>query len=437
MQRLFYAVVLFIALACPSMVWAEGTQFNGNCSRFTWFQNIETDLAGYKIYDRSSQSVSHTLKATLGQSIGSATCLSLQFNAGQHYTAISAFDTSGNESPLTPDIPFVIVYSNIVQDLTVTAVTTTTLTLQFTEVDGGLGAPASYDVRFAVGALAWGTAASVSAGTCSTPVAGTAIGALKSCTITGLTDATNYQVQLVPFRGTLLVDAVFSPLSNVASATTGGSVPGATNRLELVLDNFDVPPSTDHVLYDPPWMSNYTGSNNLSSLSGNVSQAAVNQAAVAVYRSSSIAFPPDQWAEMRIDVWPASLQTLQVGLRWATTPATSGYTCLARENGTYTSAIRIYTSLGNSNTMVSENATTWATTDTFRCEVHTQADGELIEMYRNADVSPLLSYLDTAHTYTSGQPGIIVNSATAAGDNWRAGYFAPVASTDACGCDQH
>ena len=58
-------------------------------------------------------------------------------------------------------------------------------------------------------------------------------------------------------------------------------------------------------------------------------------------------------------------------------------------------------------------------------------------MYRNADVSPLLSYLDTANTYVSGQPGIIVNNATGAGDNWNAGSFAPAAGADACGCDQH
>jgi len=434
--RLLMLMAVWLAGTAGQAV-AEGTQYNGTCASIAWQANIETDLAGYYLYDRTTTALPKTRIKTYGTQITSATCASLGLNPGQHYLSLTAFDASGNESPATVEIPFVIVVANIVQDLTVTAVTTTSLTLQFTEVDGGLGAPASYDVRFSVSPISWGSAGSVTAGTCSTPVAGTTIGALKSCTITGLTNTTNYQAQLVPFRGTLGVDAVFAPLSNVVSATTGGGVPVGTDRLQLVLDSFDLTPGTDYALTNPPWMSNYAGSNNLSSISGNVSQAATNQAAVAVYSASSIAFPPDQWAEMRIDLWPASLQTLQVGLRWTNTPTTTGYTCLARRNGTYTSAIRIYTGLGNSSTMVSENATTWATTDTFRCEVHTQAGGELIEMYRNADVSPLLSYLDTANTYTSGQPGIIVNNATAAGDNWNAGSFAPAASADACGCDQH
>ena len=114
----------------------------------------------------------------------------------------------------------------------------------------------------------------------------------------------------------------------------------------------------------------------------------------------------------------------------------TGYTCLVRRNGTYTSAIRLYTGAGNNTTLVTENATTWALNDTFRCEVHTTAGGELIEMYRNTDVSPLISYLDAANTYSSGQPGIVVNNATGAGDSWNAGYFAPTASSYTCGCDQ-
>src|SRR5439155_36086 len=93
--------------------------------------------------------------------------------------------------------------------------------LSFTEVDDGTGQPASYDVRYAVGALSWGSAPGVTSGTCATPVVGSAIGAQRSCTVLGLTPATGYQFQLIPFRGTLnMGTAVFGSVSNVASGTT-------------------------------------------------------------------------------------------------------------------------------------------------------------------------------------------------------------------------
>jgi len=110
-----------------------------------------------------------------------------------------------------------------VSDLTVIGTTDSSVTLAFTEVSDGAGAPASYDVRAAVGPLSWGSATSVTRGTCATPMTGGAIGARRTCTVLGLAAATGYQFQLVAFRGTLNVNAVFGVLSNVASGTTAGS----------------------------------------------------------------------------------------------------------------------------------------------------------------------------------------------------------------------
>ena len=110
-----------------------------------------------------------------------------------------------------------------VTDLAVTGVTTNGLTLAFTEVNDGTGQPAKYDFRYAVGAIAFGTATDVAQGTCVRPVTGTSIGARRTCTILGLTSGTGYQVQLVSYRGTLDSNAVFGPLSNVASGTTAAS----------------------------------------------------------------------------------------------------------------------------------------------------------------------------------------------------------------------
>src|SRR2546429_13709 len=80
-----------------------------------------------------------------------------------------------------------------VGNLAVAAVTDSSVTLRFTEVDGGTGTPANYDIRYATGGtLSWGAnTTSVSRGTCATPV-GTAIGASRTCTVLGLVASTTY-----------------------------------------------------------------------------------------------------------------------------------------------------------------------------------------------------------------------------------------------------
>ncbi len=141
----------------------------------------------------------------------------------------------------------VIVNPGTVTDLAVVGVADTGVTLAFTEVNDGTGLPASYNVRYQVGTITWGsTATSVTRGTCASPLAGTAIGAKRTCTVLGLTPATAYQVQLVAFRGTLNLNAVFGGLSNITGATTApsttstdsGPQPGPTSTI-LMQDGFE------------------------------------------------------------------------------------------------------------------------------------------------------------------------------------------------------
>ena len=120
---------------------------------------------------------------------------------------------------------FAVSPAGTISDLSVSAVASTSVTLSFTQVDDGTGQPASYDVRYAVSPISWGSAPSVTSGTCTTPVAGTAIGSNMTCTVLGLSPSTKYDFQLVPFRGTLNVNAVLGSLSNVASAVTTGALP--------------------------------------------------------------------------------------------------------------------------------------------------------------------------------------------------------------------
>ena len=123
--------------------------------------------------------------------------------------------TAANGTPAKP---------GTVSDLSVEGVTDTSATLSFIEVADGAGSPARYEVRFALAPIAWGSAASVTRGSCAVPLIGTTIGAKRTCQVLGLSTSTSYQFQLVAFRGTLNVDAVFGDLSNVASATTAARI---------------------------------------------------------------------------------------------------------------------------------------------------------------------------------------------------------------------
>ncbi|HMG70681.1 MAG TPA: fibronectin type III domain-containing protein, partial [Gemmatimonadaceae bacterium] len=112
-----------------------------------------------------------------------------------------------------------------VTDLQASVNGSTSVTLSFTQVDDGTGQPAKYNVRYAVAPISWGTAASITSGTCTSPFTGTATAGQLSCTVLGLTPATNYNFQLVAFRGTMMLNAVYGGLSTVVSATTTSSAP--------------------------------------------------------------------------------------------------------------------------------------------------------------------------------------------------------------------
>lgn len=107
-----------------------------------------------------------------------------------------------------------------ISDLGVSAIASTSVVLSFTEVDDGTGQAANYDLRYAVAPISWGSASSTSSGTCATPIPGTGVGNARTCSILGLAPATNYQFQIVAFRGTLDTDAIFGEPSNVVSVST-------------------------------------------------------------------------------------------------------------------------------------------------------------------------------------------------------------------------
>src|SRR5438128_3140264 len=136
-------------------------------------------------------------------------------------TITATSEGQGGSAAITVTVP-ASTSPGTVTDLAVAGVTETSVTLSFTELDDGTGAPANYDVRTAVGStLTWWLAngALNKNGTCASPMAGTAIGTKRACTVVGLVAGTTYSFELVAFRGTLGVNAVFGGLSNLAQAT--------------------------------------------------------------------------------------------------------------------------------------------------------------------------------------------------------------------------
>ena len=166
--------------------------------------------------------------ASLLEGAAMLTALALCACAGEHSATAPARETVSDPSPIALTNP------GPVADLAVAGTTDTTVILSFTEVDNGLGAPAGYQVRFAAGSISWGSASDVAAGTCQVPLAGTSIGAKRICDVRGLTPSTAYQFRLVPFRGSLNVDATFGSLSNIANGTTTGGA--ASSRPATVTD---------------------------------------------------------------------------------------------------------------------------------------------------------------------------------------------------------
>jgi hypothetical protein len=107
-----------------------------------------------------------------------------------------------------------------VSDLRITRTFGNAVGIIFTTTDDGYGNPARYDVRYAPAPMSWSSARSVTLGPCATPLAGESEGSGQFCAILGLATGTDYEFQMVAYRGTLNQDAVFGQLSNVAAAQT-------------------------------------------------------------------------------------------------------------------------------------------------------------------------------------------------------------------------
>ena len=197
-----------LALLCllPSLALADVT------ATLSWTANTESDLAGYKLYEGVQPGVYGSPPTVLGIVTTIVRTYSDPLAPITRYYALTAIDTSGNESGKSNEVsktfaPVIVTPKPFAPTLRVDAMSDTSLIVSYDQVDDGDGGVSSIDIRYGTESTSWGTMTSVFP--CASP-----------CIIRNLTPGTRYAVQAVAFRGALNVNAVFGPLAPVSLATT-------------------------------------------------------------------------------------------------------------------------------------------------------------------------------------------------------------------------
>jgi hypothetical protein len=280
-----------VTLAATSLNPGQTTQATA-----TTYDSADNVLTGRTI----SWSSSNTAVATVSGS-GLVTAVAL----GTSQISATSEGKSGSAALTVATAPPPTGNPGTVTDLRVTATDSTSVTLAFTQVNDGTGQPARYDVRYAAAPISWGSATTVTSGSCAAPVIGTAIGSALTCKVAALKPSTSYGFQLVAFRGTLNGGAVFGPLSNAASATTSASgspppppPPPPTGSPE--------PVSGDVIL----WQDNFNKST-LTDLVGAYATRGTMQLITTGHSGSAIRFPytSGSWDNLIEKTFPVSTDT--------------------------------------------------------------------------------------------------------------------------------
>ena len=128
---------------------------------------------------------------------------------------------------VAPDFP------GPITDLAVTSVTSTSVTIRWTQVTNGSNTAANYAVAKGTPTIDWNTALPTAV-----EVAGTQVGTQRTFTFSGLTPATAYQFQVAAIRGSLGASPEFGPIAAAVGATTT-AVPPPPPAGAFFTDNFD------------------------------------------------------------------------------------------------------------------------------------------------------------------------------------------------------
>ena len=209
----------------PSLALAEVS------TTLSWTANTESDLAGYKLYEGVQPGVYGASVVTLGLVTTNTITYPDPVAPITRYYAITAIDTSGNESGKSNEVsktfaPVIVQPKPSVPVLRVDAMSDTSLIVSYDPVDDGVGGVAGIDIRYGTEGTSWGAMTSVFP--CPSP-----------CIIRALTPSTRYVVQAVAFRGTMTVNAVFGPLSPVVLFTIVPTTPIPPRGLTIVSQTAD------------------------------------------------------------------------------------------------------------------------------------------------------------------------------------------------------
>jgi hypothetical protein len=123
----------------------------------------------------------------------------LSLDAKLAFWLVALCSACSSEVPTAPSDPVssaTVADGTGIGDLTVVSSTPSTVTLGWTEVSDGRGAPAAYSVRYAAPPLDWTTAKKG----CAPEIAGVSVGSLITCTVEGLVGDMEYDFQVLSRR---------------------------------------------------------------------------------------------------------------------------------------------------------------------------------------------------------------------------------------------
>lgn len=185
------------------------------------------------------------------------------------------------------------------------------------------------------------------------------------------------------------------------------------SRRTLYTDLFN---RADNADLGADWDNGYTGRSNLAISSQNL----VSDGADDVETNNATSVPADQWAQITIPTITdlGGDMRFSVLLRASAPPTVTWYEFTAAKNNSYTSRI-VYRLNGTNTAEQTENATSLVSGDILRAEAH----GTSLSLYRNSDVSPLVTLTDA--NIASGRPGLqmFIGSGTGTMDDFIAGDF--------------
>jgi hypothetical protein len=161
---------------------------------------------------------------TLASPIAGLMLLAIAFTSACSTDALVSPEVPGDQGNVPADPA--VQAADVVEDLSVVATSASSVTLGWTEVSDGAGAPAAYRVRYARPTMAWNSPSTA----CSAEIVGVRVGSTITCAVEGLEGGTEYDFQLMSYRsssGAVLGEQY----SSVARARTAVPLPPRTTGI--------------------------------------------------------------------------------------------------------------------------------------------------------------------------------------------------------------